>query len=63
MSQEKHWIYSWGRNWWFMVGIPLAFWGSLILGIYSLLKVKQNKILYFIFSLIPLILFIIFISV
>lgn len=63
MSQEKHWIYSWGHNWWFMVGIPFAFWGSLILGIYSLWKVKQNKILYFIFSLIPLILFIIFISV
>ncbi|MFY1046215.1 hypothetical protein [Chryseobacterium sp. GP-SGM7] len=63
MSQEKYWIYSWGHNWWFMVGIPLAFWGSLILGIYSLWKVKQNKILYFIFSLIPLILFIIFISV
>lgn len=63
MSQEKHWIYSWGHNWWFMVGVPYAFWGSLILGIYSLWKVKKNKILYFIFSLIPLILFIIFISV
>ncbi|WP_312395969.1 hypothetical protein [Chryseobacterium sp.] len=63
MNLDKHWIYSYGHNWWFMVEIPLAFWGSLILGIYSLWKVKQNKILYFIFSLIPLIMFIIFISV
>lgn len=63
MSLEKHWIYSYGHNWWFMVGIPSAFWGSLILGAYSLWKVRKHKILYFIFSLVPLILFIIFISV
>ncbi len=60
---EKHWIYSFGHNWWFMVGMPSAFWGSLILGVYSLWKVKNHKILYFIFSLVPFILFIIFISV
>lgn len=63
MIQEKHWIYSWGHNWWFMVGIPSAFFGSIILGIFSLWKINQYKILYFIFSLIPLILFIIFISI
>lgn len=63
MDQDKHWIYSWGHNWWFMIEIPSAFWGSLILGIYSLWKVKKNKFLYFIFSIIPLVLFIIFISV
>jgi hypothetical protein len=63
MSLEKHWIYSFVHNWWFMIGIPSAFWGSLILGSYSLWKVKKNKFLYFIFSIIPFILFIIFISI
>ncbi len=59
MNENKHWVYSWGHNWWFLVGIPSAFWGSLILGIFSLLEAKKNKFLNFIFSLIPLILFII----
>jgi len=63
ISQEKHWIYSFGHNWWFMIGIPSAFWGSLILGSYSLWKVKIDKFLYFTFSIIPFILFIIFISI
>lgn len=63
MSLEKHWIYSYGHNWWFMIAVPSAFWGSLILGIYSLWKVKNYKFLYFLFSLVPLILFIIIISI
>lgn len=63
MSIDRHWIYSYGHNWWFMIGIPSAFWGSLILGSYSLWKVKKNKFLYFIFSVIPFILFILFISI
>lgn len=63
MSLDKHWIYSFGHNWWFMIGIPAAFLGSLILGILSLIDIKEYKFLYFIFSLIPLILFIILISV
>jgi len=63
MSLDKYWIYSYGHNWWFMVGIPSAIFGSLFLGIYSLIKVKKDKFLYFIFSLIPLILFIFFISI
>lgn len=63
ISQEKHWIYSFGHNWWFIISIPFAFWGSFILGSYSLLKLKKNKFLYFIFSIIPLLLFIIFISI
>ncbi|MPS64519.1 MAG: hypothetical protein DI622_07435 [Chryseobacterium sp.] len=63
MSLEKHWIYSYGHNWWFMIAGPSAFWGSLILGIYSLWKVKNYKFLYFLFSLVPLILFIIIISI
>jgi len=63
MSKEKHWIYSSGHNWWFMIGIPFSFWGSIILGVYSLLKVKENKFLYISSSLIPLILFIILISI
>ncbi|MFC3157538.1 hypothetical protein SAMN05443633_109142 [Chryseobacterium arachidis] len=62
-SLDKHWIYFYGHNWWFMIGIPSAFWGSLILGIYSLWKVKNYKFLYFIFSLVPLILFITLISI
>lgn len=63
MSIDRHWIYSYGHIWWFMVGIPFVLWGSLFLGIYSLIKVKKDKFLYFIFSLIPLILFIFFISI
>lgn len=59
MNQDKHWIYSFGNTWWFIVGIPSAFWGSLILGIYSLWKVSKNKFLNFTFSVIPLILFIV----
>lgn len=63
MSLDKHWIYSFGHNWWFMIGIPAAFLGSLILAILSLIDIKEYKFLYIIFSLIPLILFIILISV
>lgn len=59
MSLDKHWIYSSGHNWWFMVGIPSVILGSLILSIYSICKVKKNKFWYFIFSVFPLILFII----
>lgn len=63
MSQEKHWIYSYSHNWWFMVAIPSAFWGSLISGAYSLWKVKKYKFLYFIFSIVPLLIFITIISI
>lgn len=63
MSTDKHWIYSFGHNWWFMIGIPAAFFGSLILGILSLVDFEEHKFLYFTFSLVPLILFVIFISV
>ncbi len=63
MSLNKHWIYSIGHNWWFMVGIPSAILVSLLLSIYSICKVKKYKFWYFIFSLFPLILFIIFISI
>lgn len=59
MDLDKHWIYSLGHTWWFIVGIPTAFLGSLILGIYNLWKTKKNKFLYFFSSLIPLIIFII----
>lgn len=61
MSSDKHWIYSFGHKWWFMIGIPTAFFGSLVLGILSLVDIKEHKLLYFTFSLIPLILFVIFI--
>ncbi len=63
MNKELHWIYSSGHNWWLFIAMPVAFWGSIILGGYSLGKVKNNKISYFLFSLLPLILFVIFISV
>lgn len=60
-NMELHWIYSMGHNYYFIVALPLCFWGSLILAIYTLLKVKENKFLYLIFSIIPLILFLIMI--
>jgi hypothetical protein len=63
MSMGKHWIYSFGHCWWFMIGIPAAFLGSLILGILSLVDIKEQKFLYSTVSLVPLILFIIFISI
>ena len=62
ISQEKHWIYSFGHLWWFMVGIP-ALLGSFILSIYNLWQSKKHKIPYFIFSLIALFIFITFIFV
>ncbi len=62
MSREKHWIYSSGHSWWITIAVPLTFFGSLILGVYSLWKTKEHKFLYFISSLIPLILLIIFVS-
>lgn len=31
LSFDKHWIYSSGHNWWIMVALPSAFWGSLSL--------------------------------
>jgi hypothetical protein len=63
MNLEKHWIYSLGHNWWFTVGFPCAFFGSLILGSYILWKVKKDKLPYFISSIIPFILLIIFIYI
>lgn len=60
MNKDLHWIYSWGHTWWILGSLPCAFLGSLILGIYSLWK---NKLLYFLFSMTPLILFIILILV
>lgn len=63
MSMDKHWIYSFGHSWWFMIGIPAAFLGSSILGILNLVDIKECKFLYFTVSLVPLILFITFISI
>ncbi len=63
IDQEKHWIYSFGHNWWFIVALPSAIWGSLLSGAYSLWKVNEHKSLYFIFSMIPLIIFILILSI
>lgn len=63
MDTERHWVYSSGHNWWFMVAIPSVFWGSLILGTYSLWKVTKYKFLYFIFSMLPFIIFILIVSI
>ncbi|MDM1555473.1 MULTISPECIES: hypothetical protein [Chryseobacterium] len=60
MNKELHWIYSLGHNWWLMIAFPCLFWGSLILGGYSLCKVNKNKFLYFIFGILPLAIFLIF---
>lgn len=59
LSFDKHWIYSSGHNWWIMVALPSAFWGSLSLCFYSILKIKKRKFLYCILSLAPIFLFII----
>lgn len=59
MSEDKHWIYTYGHMWWIFVALPTAFLGSMILGIYSLWKVKNYKFIYFLTSLIPAILFVI----
>jgi hypothetical protein len=59
LSFDKHWIYSSGHNWWIMVALPSAFWGSLSLYFYSILKIKKRKFLYCILSLVPIFLFII----
>lgn len=60
MSLDRHWIYSYGHNWWFMIGIPAATLGSLILAILSSVDIKEHKLLYIAFSLVPLVLLIIF---
>lgn len=60
-NKDLHWIYSAGRNYHFLITLPLCFCGSLALAIYSLWKGKENKFLYLIFSAIPLILFLIMI--
>ena len=59
MNQKLHWIYSWGHNWWIMLALPTAFWGSLILCGYTLWKVKKNKFLYLFLSFLPILLFLI----
>lgn len=59
MNEKLHWIYSWGHNWWFIVALPCLFWGSIILGGYSLWKVNKNKLLYLLFSILPLNIFLI----
>lgn len=59
MNQRLHWIYSWGHNWWIMLALPAAFWGCLILGGYTLWKVKKNKFLYLFLSFLPILLFLI----
>lgn len=62
INKELHWIYSFGHSWWLMVVFPCLFIGSLILGIYSLWKVNENKFLYFLFSIFPLIIFLTLLS-
>lgn len=57
MNQELHWIYSFGHNWWFMVALPSAFWGSTILAVYSYFKRQKEKLFYIFLSFIPLFLF------
>ncbi len=59
MNQKLHWVYSWGHNWWIFFALPSAFWGSIILGSYTLWKVKKNKFLYLFLSFLPILLFII----
>ena len=59
MSEKLHWIYSFGHNWWFIVALPFAFWGSLTLAFYSYFKKTEKKFLYIFFSIIPIILFLI----
>ncbi|SHL77565.1 hypothetical protein SAMN05444360_104146 [Chryseobacterium carnipullorum] len=61
MNKNLHWIYSFGHSWYLMSALPFFFWGSLILGGYTIWKVKTNKILYLFFSLFPLLLFLIII--
>lgn len=57
MNQELHWIYSLGHKWYLLVALPCCFWGSIILGLYSVWKVKENKTFHFLFSISPLLLF------
>lgn len=61
LTNELHWVYSTGHLWYLLVTLPLCLYGSFILAIYSLLKMKENKFIYSIFSIIPLIIFLIMI--
>lgn len=58
---DLHWIYTFGHCWYLIASLPLAFWGSLFLGGYTLWKIKTNKIQYLFLSLFPLLLFLIII--
>lgn len=60
-NKELHWVYSTGHVYYFTDTLPLALFGSLALAVYSIWKVKENKFLYLIFSILPLILFLIMI--
>lgn len=59
LNKDLHWIYTFGHCWYLMASLPCFFWGSLLLGGYTLLKIKTNKILYLFFTLFPLLFFLI----
>lgn len=57
LSLDKHWVYSSGHSWWLLFALPATFFGSLCLFVYSIINIKKRKFFYCIFSLMPIILF------
>jgi hypothetical protein len=53
LNTEFHWVYSTGYLWYLLFTLPLCLCGSFILAIYILSRVKENKFLYFISSIVP----------
>ncbi len=58
LNQEKHWIYSTAHSWYLFFAFPVSMIGSLGLSIITLIKIKRQKYVWLLLSLVPIIIFI-----
>ena len=58
LNQEKHWIYSAAHNWYLFFAFPMSMFGSLVLCIFTIIKIRKQKYIWSFLSLMPIIIFI-----
>lgn len=57
LNQEKHWIYSTAHNWYLLFEFPVSMLVSLVLSIFTIIKIKKQKYIWLFLSLTPIIIF------
>ena len=57
LNQEKHWIYSSAHNWYLLFAFPVSMFASVVLSIFTGLKIKKLKYIWLLLCLTPIIIF------